>query len=371
MKRLWVFAFIAISASFIFSVFKGPEDDVFQNQFNEAYSIFALNHPNDISFAGERMPLEQEDISERFDRELLVNTYWQSQTILFLKKAHKYFPIIEPILKEEGIPDDFKYLAIAESGLANVVSPSGATGFWQIMKSTGKERGLIINEDVDERYHLVKSTKAACKYLNDAYEHFGSWTLAAASYNMGITGLQKQMNRQEVNNYYDLLLNSETARYVFRIATIKEIISQPRKYGFQVREKDLYELPPVRKVILDSTVNNFADYAQQLGINYKILKQYNPWLRQSSLDNKVSWAYSLDIPEQGYFTSKNTVQTMAQALHEAVTVEYDTLLIAVDKKQDLKTLAQEYGVSLEELILWNIESIDFKVKKGQELKILN
>lgn len=308
MKKLSLLTFILVSISFVFSVFKGPEDETHQAKFNENYAIFSLNQPELIGFAGEKMPLDQQDIRERFDRELLVNTYWQSQTVLFIKKANKYFPVIEPILKKNGIPDDFKYLAIAESGLANIVSPSGATGFWQIMKATGKENGLLINNEIDERYHLVKSTKAACNYLNEAYTKFDSWTLAAASYNMGMTGLSKQMERQDASNYYDLLLNSETARYVFRISAIKEILKNQKTYGFHIREKDLYTLPPLHHVLLDSSVNNFALYAQDLNINYKLLKEYNPWLRQSELKNLSDFAYFIDVPKEGYFTSENKTE---------------------------------------------------------------
>tara|TARA_B110001469_G_scaffold99399_1_gene96379 strand:+ start:1793 stop:2782 length:990 start_codon:yes stop_codon:yes gene_type:complete len=329
MKKLSLLTFIILSISFVFSVFKGPEDETHQTKFNENYAIFSLNQPEQIGFSGEKMPLDQQDIRERFDRELLVNTYWQSQTVLFIKKANKYFPVIEPILKKNGIPDDFKYLAIAESGLANIVSPSGATGFWQIMKATGKENGLLINNEIDERYHLVKSTQAACNYLNEAYLKFGSWTLAAASYNMGMTGLSKQMKRQNASNYYDLLLNSETARYIFRISAIKEILKNQKTYGFHIREKDLYTLAPLHHVLLDSSVNNFALYAKDLNINYKILKEYNPWLRQSDLKNQSDFAYFIDIPKVGFFTSKNKTELIEDVeINSSVT--RDTVKIEIN-----------------------------------------
>lgn len=369
MKRIYILLFTILSASFIFSEFKGPEDESHQESFNENYAIYALNQPAIIGFAGEKMPIEQNDIKERFDRELLVNTYWQSQTLLFIKKAYKYFPIIEPILKKEGIPSDFKYLAIAESGLANIVSPSGATGFWQIMKATGKENGLIINKEVDERYHLEKSTKAACDYLNEAYEKFGSWTLAAASYNMGKTGLEKQMIRQKAHNYYDLLLNSETARYVFRICAIKEILEHPKTYGFHVREKDLYALPPLQKVLLDTSVTNFANYAHQLNINYKILKEYNPWLRQAHLENTDGCGYWIKVPEEGYYTSENKVQNIPTT-PKVTTPNFDTITLKVEKTDLLKNVAKASGIEFEELILQNIEVLDIKVKKGQELQLI-
>jgi len=369
MKKLFLIVFILVSVSFIFSVFKGPEDVNHQTEFNKNYAIFSPNQPEHIGFAGEKMPIHQQDIKERFDRELLVNTYWQSQTVLFIKKAHKYFPVIEPILKNNGIPDDFKYLAIAESGLANVVSHSGATGFWQIMKATGKENGLLINSEIDERYHLVKSTQAACNYLNEAYEKFGSWTLAAASYNMGMTGLSKQMKRQNAANYYDLLLNSETSRYVFRISAIMEILKNQKTYGFHIREKDLYNLPPLNQVLLDSSVANFSDYAQDLNINYKILKEYNPWLRQSDFKNTLNRAYFIDVPEKGYYTAINET-ILIEDLKTEIFNTADTLQLKINKTITLKKLAEKSEIDLEELILQNMDVLDIKVKKGQTLQLI-
>jgi len=369
MKKIISLFFILASIGFVFSFFTSAEDDNHQTKFNENYAIFSPNQPDLIGFAGEKMPLEQEDIKERFDRELLVNTYWQSQTVLFVKKAHKYFPVIEPILKEEGIPDDFKYLAIAESGLANIVSPSGATGFWQIMKATGKENGLLIDNEIDERYHLAKSTLAACNYLNEAYVKFGSWTLAAASYNMGKTGLEKQMKRQNASNYYDLLLNDETSRYIFRIAAIKEILKNQKTYGFHIREKELYNLPPLHHILLDSSVSNFADYALDLNINYKILKEYNPWLRQAELKNTANFAYFIDIPDEGYYISKNKTQ-LIENVEIKERLNLDTIKIEINKTTAVKKVAEMNEIDLEELILQNIDVLDIKAKKGQELQLI-
>src|SRR5690606_18501972 len=219
--------------------------------------------PEDLTLAGEEVPFNDPDIYERFDRELHVNTYWQSQTILFFKRVHRYFPIIEPILKEHGIPEDFKYLALIESGLTNVVSPAGATGFWQILESTGKSYGLEINKEIDERYDIEKSTIAAAKYLKEAYEEFGSWTLAAASYNMGIYGVQKQLKRQHATDYYGLTLNAETSRYVFRIIALKEIIENPVKYGFHFREKDLYQTIPTTNIYVDTAIADLGHFANK------------------------------------------------------------------------------------------------------------
>jgi len=189
-------------------------------------------------------------------------------------------------------------LALIESGLTQVTSPAGAVGFWQIMEGTGKELGLIINHEIDERYHVEKATQAACAYLLEAKSTFGTWTLAAASYNMGMNGLAKQLDRQGATSYYSLLLNEETSRYLFRILAVKEILSNPENYGFNTREKDLYHLPELQRASIVSPIADFADYAKNQGINYKILKQYNPWLRQSYLKSHAGDSFTVLLPTE-------------------------------------------------------------------------
>jgi hypothetical protein len=255
--------FFGIAQFFIFSADLKSEDELHQQHFNMKYGIFAINQPEDLNFAGEEIPIYSSEIWERIDKELLKNTYWQSNTMLYFKKANKYFPIIEPILKEHNIPDDFKYLALIESGLDNVVSPAGASGFWQILKETAREYGLEVNSAIDERYNLEKATVVACEYLQDAYNKFGTWTMAAASYNMGKNGVRRRIAKQESNNYYNLHLNNETSRYVFRIIAVKEILQNPRKYGFMFREKDLYSMPNYTTVEVDSTIVDLADFAKK------------------------------------------------------------------------------------------------------------
>jgi len=279
-----------------FSVEESTIDPSYQKYFNENYKIFSLNTPTQLEFADETVPLEILDVREKLDRELLVNTYWQSQSLLFHKRASRWFAVIEPILKENGVPDDFKYLAVIESGLTNVVSPAGATGYWQFLKSTGRDYGLEINNEVDERYHVEKSTEAACNYLKDAYEKYDSWTLAAASYNMGMNGLDRQIERQKVSNYYDMLLNQETARYVYRILAVKEVLSKPAQYGFHFRPKDLYPTYQTKSIAVDSSIEDFAVFAQEKEINYKILKILNPWLRESYLTNPARKTYEIALP---------------------------------------------------------------------------
>jgi len=264
---------------------------------SELYEIKALKIPEGINFAGERVPVEKADVKERIDRELLVNTYWQSNGLLMFKRANKYFPIIEPILAEYGIPDDFKYLAVIESGLRNVTSPARATGFWQILKGTGKEYGLEINTNVDERYHLEKATRVACKYFNKSKKRLGSWTLAAAAYNAGNYGIAKRLKAQKVDNYYDLLLGQETGRYVFRIVAVKEIMSHPENYGFVYDQEDLYNLEATMTVEVDTIITDIAAFAQKFGTNYKNLKIHNPWLRENKLNNTSRKKYLIKLPQ--------------------------------------------------------------------------
>jgi len=281
---------------FMYSTDLKSEDKLHQEQFNMKYGIFAIVQPEDLNFAGEEIPIYSSEIWERIDKQLLKNTYWQSNTMLYFKKAHKYFPVIEPILKKYNIPDDFKYLAVIESGLDNAISPAGAAGFWQILKGTAREYGLEVNSAIDERYNLEKATVVACEYLQGAYNKFGNWTMAAASYNMGKNGARRKIKEQASNNYYNLYLNSETSQYVFRIIAIKEIMQNPRKYGFMFRDKDLYTIPNYKTIAVDSTIANLSDFAKSHNINYKLLKQFNPWLRAKSLPDKSRREYILKIP---------------------------------------------------------------------------
>ena len=292
---------VAICALSIHAVQDAPTDENFEKKLVNDYNIYALPLPENIDFAGEPVPLQNPDIRERLDRELLVNVYWQSNGLLLFKRANKYFPQIEPLLKKYGLPDDFKYLAVAETGLEYTSSPAGASGIWHFMKATGTEYGLEINDYVDERYNLEKATMVAAEYLKSAKNKFGSWTMAAAAYNAGVGGMNKQINRQGQTNYYDLLLNDETSRYVFRILALKEIMNNPQKYGFNFREKDLYSNIPTYKVKVNTPVEDWSEWVKQYGINYKILKIHNPWLRDTFLKNASGKEYIVEIPEKGYY----------------------------------------------------------------------
>ena len=298
-----IIGLLCVSGVLIFAVQDPPSDNNLEKKIINDYNVYALNVPDDLNFAGEAMPLDNPDILERMDRELLVNTYWQSNGLLMFKRANKYFPIIEPILEKHGVPEDFKYLAVIESGLQNVTSPAGARGFWQIMKTTGRENGLEVNANVDERYNLELATEVACKYLLKAKKRFGSWTLAAASYNAGVAGISRRLKAQGVNDYYNLLLGEETGRYMFRIVALKEILSAPDKYGFNFRHKDLYTAIPTYKVEVDTAVTDFVKFSERFGINYKLLKLHNPWLREKHLNNKSRKRYFIEIPKEGYYSN--------------------------------------------------------------------
>ncbi len=264
-------------------------------QMGVAQNVVSVPIPDVLTFAGESVPLGDIEVKERIDKELLVNTYWHSSTIQLIKRANRFFPTIERILAQEGVPDDFKYLALAESGLENATSSAGAKGYWQFLKSTATSYGLEVNGEVDERYHLEKSTRAACKYLKKERDKFGSWTMAAAAYNMGSNGLNNQKQRQKQSNYYQLLLNNETKRYVPRILALKMIVSSPSTYGFNVPMSERYPPLQYREVTVSSSVANFADFAIQNGTTYKMLKFLNPWLRDNNL-TVVKNTYLVKLP---------------------------------------------------------------------------
>ncbi|MCX6329326.1 MAG: lytic transglycosylase domain-containing protein [Bacteroidia bacterium] len=273
-----------------------PSEKILQDTFylNKPYKL-----PDNVTFAGEKMPLDNFDTRESLERELLTSAYRHSSTMLIIKKANRYLPVIEKILKKNDIPDDFKYLAAAESEYSNMISPAGATGFWQIMQETGKEEGMEINSVVDERYDVERSTQFACDYFKKSYEKYGNWTLAAASYNGGRAALEEQIEIQHQNNYYDLLLSEETARYIFRAIAYKLIISDPAKYGFNITKKELYPELKYYEVKVDTAVSSFSDFAEHFGTNYKLLKFLNPWLRKPYLTPQSNKAYLLKIPEEG------------------------------------------------------------------------
>ncbi|HZK98228.1 MAG TPA: lytic transglycosylase domain-containing protein [Prolixibacteraceae bacterium] len=258
--------------------------------------------PEKLDFADEAVPLENFDVRESLDREMLIVTNFHSQELLYLKKTNRYFSIIEPILKKNDIPDDFKFLALAESGFFDkIVSPAGAVGIWQFMKDAAIQYGLEVNGEIDERYHIEKATEAACKYLRHSFEIYKSWTMVAASYNAGVAGMNRQIDVQDSRNYYDLLLNEETSRYMFRILSLKLVISDPEKYGFKISDDEKYPIIPFKEVKVAGSVKSFTEFARANNINYKLFKQFNPWLRQPDLKNPKGKIYTVKIPEVGKY----------------------------------------------------------------------
>ena len=310
MKKLSIVAIVLSTLTlsvqiFIFATGKTNDDEIYTQALKNDYRIYSPVLPDTIKFAGELVPMDVYYVREALDREILSNMYWHTNTILNMKRAYRHFPVIEPILKKHGVPSDLKYLAVIESGLLNVTSPAKAQGYWQFIKATGKKYGLEITDEVDMRNSLEASTEAACTFLKALYAQFGSWTLAAAAYNCGENGLQRQINLQSVNNYYDLRLNSETARYVYRIVAVKLIMQDPQSYGFNLRYKDMYPQIPYRTVELKGQNVDLYDFAKDNGTTYKMLREMNPWLITNKLVNKENKTYIVKLPIENGTLLKN------------------------------------------------------------------
>jgi hypothetical protein len=302
-NHFFIFAFVGtliLGLALATTGYTGSGNESVEPETKESYAVYGVDIPGKVAFAGEPVPLDLFDVRESLDRELLSNTYFHSQTIRLIKLANRYFPEIEPVLKKNLVPDDFKYLALAESGLTQAVSPANAVGFWQLMKGTAQDYGLEVGNEVDERYHVALSTGVACQYLIDSYKKYGNWTMAAASYNAGRRGMDQQIERQKKENYYDLLLNEETARYLYRVIAFKLIFEDPAAYGFTISDKDLYPEIPVYAVEVDSAIADFSDFAARYQSNYKVLKYLNPWLRDTKLTNPSHKKYKILVPEKGY-----------------------------------------------------------------------
>lgn len=264
------------------------------------YRIISFDLPTDYSFAGEKVPMELFYVRESVERELIVNVYWHSSTLILLKRANRWLPLIEPILAENGIPNDFKFLCMIESNLINARSPAGAVGFWQFLEETAKENGLEVNKDVDERYHIEKSTAAACKYLLKAYQKYNNWALVSASYNAGTRRIDNFLREQQVDSYYDLLMADETERYLHRMIALKMIYENPERFGFFPEKERLYKPLPFKIINVDSSISNIATFAKEKGITYKLLKQFNPWLRSNQLIVAPNKSFALKLPVEPF-----------------------------------------------------------------------
>ena len=310
-KRLIIFgigfALITVTGILAFVETKNNNKE-YQQLFMRYTKTFSPEVPPMADFAGEKAPIDLFYVREGLEREILAATFMHSSTTLMFKRSYRWFPVIEPILKKNNIPNDFKFIAAIESNFANVTSPSGAVGFWQFLKATGQKYGLEINAEVDERYHLEKATEAACKYFKDAYKIYKNWTLVAASYNRGMDGISKALAKQRVNSYYDLYLNDETSRYIFRILTFKEVYNHPLSYGFYLREKDLYPQIPCTSMSIDSSITNIPELAKKLKVNYRILKELNPWILGYALPNKMKKTYVFLLPKEGGMSYENLLK---------------------------------------------------------------
>lgn len=267
-----------------------------QKEHYNFYQIHGARLPDYIDFAGEQAPLDEFYVAEGLDKELQVNTYWHSSTLLQLKRANRWFPVFDSILRANDIPPDFKYIALIESGLENVDSPAGASGFWQLLEGTAEDHGLEVNKDVDERYHVEKATQVACEYLRDAYERFGNWTLAAVSYNAGKRRIARAVSDQKTQNFYDLYLNDESTRYIYRLLAIKLIYEHPQKFGFSLGKNDLYAPITYREMSFDTAIRDLVAFAIEQGTTYKMLKTLNPWLVNDRLRNSTRKTYTIKLP---------------------------------------------------------------------------
>lgn len=301
MKKLSIVAIILASLAIVGEIFiyaspKEDSDEVQTRAIMHDYRVYAPVIPDTMTFCGERVPLETYYVRESLDNELIVNMYRQSSTVLYFKRATRYFPTIESILKKNNIPEDMKYLCVIESGLTNATSPANAQGFWQFISSSGKTYGLAIDDEVDMRNDLEASTEAACKYLRSLYNRFHSWTAAAAAYNCGENGLARRMASQTTNNYYDLRLNTETGRYVYRILAMKQIMQHPQQYGYFIRHCDTYPIIPTRTVTLSGQNVDLYQFAQKNNTSYKMLRTLNPWLQTDKLKNKANKSYQVKLP---------------------------------------------------------------------------
>lgn len=292
-----VFFVLFVIAFILLKIYVIPASNNTVSYSNNNQNVLGLNIPSNLEFCGERIPSNSLAIKEDLEKEFFNNNYWKSNSATLFSKAQKWFPYIEPILKQQSVPDDFKYVAVIESHLSNIVSSAGASGFWQLMPASARNYGLEVNEFVDERLDVEKATLAACKHIKEAYAIFKNWTLAAAAYNLGIGGIQTALKKQKSGNYYDLLLNSETGSFVYRILAYKTLFSNPGHFGIKKKKLNYFSKIPLKIIKVDSSIANIGFLAKYLGCNKAVIKIYNPWLLGESLQNPENKTYEFKIPK--------------------------------------------------------------------------
>jgi hypothetical protein len=315
---------IGVTAAISFSLAQSNDEQLeeYEGTDKEFVSFDRIDHithdielPETMTFCGEEVPLDLFFVRERLERELLVNSYLHSSTLLLLKRTTRWFPIMEPLMEKYGLPEDFKYLAMIESSLTNAVSPAKATGFWQFLEGTGKQYDLEINKEVDMRYNVEKETVAACRYLKDSYRKFKDWTLSAAAFNCGNGRITKTMEEQRVDSYYDMLLPEETQRYVYRILALKLITESPEKYGFQICDNGWYQPYDCKIVTVTESIPNLVEFAYEQGTNLKMLKYFNPWLRGNSLTISAGNSYDIKVPKGEFAKTHHKMKSATEETH--------------------------------------------------------
>lgn len=363
-KKQLIILFIVIVGVSAFLKLRKENENNFNYRGISYYQVYSEDKPDSIGFCGEVIPLADDEVRERFEKELYQLTYYRHNTRILLKRAQKWFPKIEPILRQHDVPEDFKYMAIVESALSNVVSNRGAAGFWQLMPVTAQNMGLVVNEEIDERFDPIKATHAACRYIKYAEKRFDSWTNVAASYNMGITGVKRQMRVQKINTYYNLRLNKETGRYVYKIIALKHVMENAEKYGFP--EYSGGSAPQTTQSIrIDSTIQNLENFAQKYGITLQELKQHNPWLKGQSLTDEEK-IYSLELP----LSARQSVEVKETNDATVITIKNKRkhLVHTVLKGESLASLASAYDISADSIRRWN-NLDEKKLIKGQKIKL--
>lgn len=377
--RIVVSLLALVFIQFAVLYFRGGREN-FPSYRNNNFSVFGLNIPRNLSFCGEKIPTNDYALKDNLEKEFFKNKQWKNNAGYLFSKAQKWFPYIEPILKKEGVPDDFKYVAVIESHLSNAVSPAGAAGFWQLVPSTARHYGLIVNENVDERLEVEKSTRAACKLIKYAYSIFKNWTLSAAAYNLGVGGIQNALAKQKSDNYYDLLLNHETGSFIYRILAYKTLFSNPENLGLKKKSLKYYPKVPVKTIKVDSSITSLNHFAKSVKCNIAILKLFNPWLVGDNLVNPEKHVYEFKIPKKpnadysSYYTDlikseiidSNSVQL---AVIDTLATGENVINHLVNANENLKDIAEFYDVNEADLKTWNNIKDSVGIKPGEKLII--